>query len=280
MHKLTGLGRPLDFSYLSNRLVAIAAIVSIIAALILGWQSGMAFNPELIWYAIKIGLAVFLSWAIAREAAPENHAAALVATVLISLSLLFLYAKPALLEVALLVSVTRIINRTTGLPPTWPDVVGTGLLALFIAYAGIWFIALALPVALWLNSRFDSANTKFNLAAGFIFLAILGVGFIHLGEVYPGNLSTGYTIATVVIASGYAFYIRKSTLGREKNDLGTDFLDKERVKQSQVVLLLSLALSSLWLGNLGFMQLSVVWAAFSASILSQPFGNEKTGSTI
>ncbi|MEF2276909.1 hypothetical protein V3W47_01280 [Deinococcus sp. YIM 134068] len=63
----SALGRPLDFSFPSNRYVVVGAVVSAVAA----WLSG--HRPA---SALGVGAAAFLGWATARELDPDDPDAA------------------------------------------------------------------------------------------------------------------------------------------------------------------------------------------------------------
>lgn len=66
---VTGLGRTLEWSIPSNRT---AILGGFLAAIAIGLRDWHGFDPAALWEAGSTGLAVFLSWALARELDPDD----------------------------------------------------------------------------------------------------------------------------------------------------------------------------------------------------------------
>ena len=105
----SALGRPLDPSYRSNVVaIAVAALVGVVFAI----YNLTASTPlESSWWTAAV--AVFLSWAIAREIDPDRSAAATIAMPLAAIGAAF--AAPSLLFAFGVLIGTRLIVGTVGL---------------------------------------------------------------------------------------------------------------------------------------------------------------------
>lgn len=113
------LGRPLDITYLPNKILFILLPISFIVRTLWSLLIGKPFLTSLIFGVIQL-LVVFLSWAIARELDPNNDYAAF-----IGLPLLFLPIPLAKINILLLfwfLLALRSINQTSGRSLTSSDV--------------------------------------------------------------------------------------------------------------------------------------------------------------
>jgi hypothetical protein len=108
----SGIGRPLDASHPSNRYVGVATLLSGLGTLSWRWLT----DAGDIWlWSFRVGAAVFLAWAVAREIDPDDALSAGIATVVV-VPLMALGA-PSLVSAAALLLAARIAVRTTGISP-------------------------------------------------------------------------------------------------------------------------------------------------------------------
>ena len=277
MRKLFGLARTLNFSYTSNTLVALWSFAIVLVYTVyfhlqypdLGWQ-------KVVLEGILAGITVFLSWAISRELEPDSTLAATLTMAICSIGLLWNGGEADLLLGAYFLLCLRIINCTTGLPPSWLELLGLALYSLVLAYKQAYLAALALPASLFISFRLNSVSGKAApLLSLLLVTAILIVGFINFdGWSNPGELTTASTIIIAVIASAFAFYIRKKITTQAVDDYSRQPLSLKRIKAAQLFALLLIVLLSLWFGTSGIMRFLPFWAAFSGVVLSLPFSNK------
>jgi len=133
LYSLTSIGRPLDPSWPSNRAVLILSPLAAVAGMALSLWAGAGVRTVL-YSAFAFALAVFGTWALARELLPDDHAAAFV-----SMALGFLactsYATPGLLLLFSTLGLVRIVNRSTGLAARTSDSLLVTILVIWTVYA-------------------------------------------------------------------------------------------------------------------------------------------------
>lgn len=119
IYRLTSIGRPLDPSWPSNRAVIILAPLA--GLVFAGWRflQGTPID-EALMAGVYALLTAFLSWALARELAPDDQPAAFIAMAL-ALSTLLNIPDPGLFLLVVALALTRVVNRSTGLAPTVVD---------------------------------------------------------------------------------------------------------------------------------------------------------------
>ena len=132
IYRFTSIARPVDPAYPTNRallflLPGIALINAVIA-----WLTDIGGSPA---GAALSGLLVgFASWALTRELAPDDNAAALVAVVIAWPMALFLGAD-AVVVIFVTLFLTRIVNRSTGLAARPFDTLSIVGLSIWAAYS-------------------------------------------------------------------------------------------------------------------------------------------------
>ena len=103
LHEVTGLGRHVDLSLRSNRIMALGIAAIGAVALGLTWLDG---TPDLL-LSVLVAAGAFLSWAVARELDPDNWRTAITAMVIASL--LSLFGLPSLIAVAVVLLTARMV---------------------------------------------------------------------------------------------------------------------------------------------------------------------------
>ncbi len=110
------LGRPMDLSYPTNRLIVFVSVT--LFALYFAYLLLTAVPAaEALSIAFSAGIALFLCWAIGREVDPAYEWSAFFALPLV-LAAVFYYVSPDLLSLLFILLAMRFLNRSTGLRAT------------------------------------------------------------------------------------------------------------------------------------------------------------------
>jgi len=111
-YRLSGIGRPVDPRYPTNRAIAILFVVGLVVGGAWSLVTGVPFLQSVL-DGLNAGLVVFISWALTRELAPDDQAAAFVAVGLSAVTWVVLSSQSILVPLALLLA-ARVVARTTG----------------------------------------------------------------------------------------------------------------------------------------------------------------------
>ncbi|MGK2925321.1 MAG: hypothetical protein ACSLE2_06845 [Lysobacterales bacterium] len=132
IYQYTSIGRPLDPAWPSNKAVLVLLPLAAVLGAALEWADGGTWSAVLL-QALNLALALFLSWALARELDPDDQTVAfisLAAGVLVGM----LLNSPGVLAAIAALGLIRIVNRSTGLPARKSDSVVVVLLTIAVIY--------------------------------------------------------------------------------------------------------------------------------------------------
>jgi hypothetical protein len=254
----TGIGRPLDFRYRSNRFVAIASVIAGLATFAWRWSSG---SDEIIVWSFQVAGAVFLAWAIARELDPDDPSPATVATVLV-LPFMVL-GPPSLAASAAALLAIRIAARTTGLSPQGIDAVFLTLAAAYLGSDRASWPALAASIVAVGTDRFAEppgpARTLWFGAAMTLAAAIGAVTFpgssVWTPPTRPEWVVLGATLAAAFLA------VVTTRPPRSRGDFQDDVLSQPRLRSGRVLVLFTLVMGAIARGGPATHALAPLWAA-------------------
>ena len=262
MRRITAIGRPLDPSWPTNRAVLVLIPVGAVAAW--GWAawSGGPGNPLAV--GALGGAMVLVAWALGRELAPDRQAAAFVCMGLGWLVFVLDPRTSLLLPVLALVH-ARLVNRTTGLPPTWLDTLGAVALAGWaVVETGNPLLAVGAHVAFVADATLPGGLRRHLFVAP----AVLVLGFAAgwgalpgLPALRPAWEAPGVASLLAVGAIGVV-YVRAILATRRPESVGDetgDPLDPRRVRGGMWVAL-AVALPGLALGDPGVANGAALWA--------------------
>lgn len=145
-YKVSGLARPVDPRYPTNKALAILLPVLLVAGAGWTWWSGGSI-VEVLLAGLNLALVGFLTWALTREMSPDDNPAAFVALALAVLvwtrmgSLSFLILAGAM-------GPARVVNRTTGRGTEVSDTVAVAVLGALLSWTVHWSVGLATTFAL------------------------------------------------------------------------------------------------------------------------------------
>lgn len=188
--EISNLGRPIDFSYFTNRLIAVLSLVVFGLWTILEIVSGSSIFSS-VSFGVQVGLVLFLSWAIAREVDPDHPFSAFLAGFL-GLIVLISWGEINLSYMFWVVLALRILNQCVGLPLTLFDAVSFLVFSIYLSLVSSFLFGIFFLLVFLLESRMPKASGKsrklwiFGLFAGILgFLSEPRFDFLWL----PINIS-------------------------------------------------------------------------------------------
>jgi hypothetical protein len=267
LRQISGLARPVDTHYPTNRWIAGIAVAVLAAAWL--WR-GLATDAWLAaggWAALA-ALALFLAWALARELDPDRELAAFgaagVMLPVLAAAGLDWTPLPDLAALFLLLLALRTLNRTTGLGALPADGLGVLGLGLWLALSGQPLFLAAGVAALLLDGLLPPRSLRRVLgaaAAGAVAAGIVVAAAPALPAPAPEPLPL---LAALVLAALFTPSIlgagRLASVGDEPGEP----LSPVRVRAAQVLALATALAASAWTGADGLAALLPLWAAMAA----------------
>lgn len=198
IYRWTFLGRPLDWSYPTNRAVLILMPVAGLAA---------AVNTPR-FYAFLAGAGAALgAWALARELVPDHPLEAFVPLFLQIPALVPIPEASILLLFATMLLV-RMVNRTVGLPARLPDSLAVSTMAAYAMYATqLPWIGLAAAAAFLLDASL-APRLKRQWIFALLWLLIGGAWLARIGTPGVDPDAPASVTAWVLIAASLLFVSR------------------------------------------------------------------------
>lgn len=262
LRTVSGLARPLDFSFTTNRwIAAIAAAVLLGATILRGLLTG-AWPAAAGWGALA-ALSVFLAWALGRELDPDHDPAAFVA---VALSLVGIVAMglPDIAALFVVLLAVRVLNRTTGVPATLVDGLGLLGLGLWLASGGAW-LGLAIGAAALVLDGLLRPTSQQRFLLGLLGAAVaFGVALLIAAE---PDLSLAPLAILVAAVGGIVFSIaiRGAAQTQTRTDVTDEPLSATRVRAGQLLALAAGLGSAVLEGFSGLTALMPLWAAMLAA---------------
>jgi len=274
INEITSIARPLDLNYLTNKAIALLSVIVFIAITFFWIIDGIEFLDSA-WWGFIASLAVFLSWAIARELDPDYDLSAFVTTGL-SLIGLIVFGLPKISMLFWFLLVARMVNRTTGLPAKRLDSLFLLVLAGWLTINENILIGLMTALAFLLDS-FLSKPQKHQILFASVQLLFVGISSSFNGVIFgDGTLSPSFALAVVVISSLFLVVIADSRKIRTGGDRTAELLDPRRVQSAQILALSTAILMALWNGLPGIRAIMLLWAAIVGTSVYRLFVLAKT----
>lgn len=265
MSQVTAIGRPIDPRYPTNLAIAIGAVVVAAGGTIVQRLSGERWAQSALW-GLGAGLAVFLAWALCRELDPDNDLSAFVAAGL-ALVGLWLGGLPGFGELFWLLLITRIVNRTTGLPATVLDALGVLGLGGWLTFQGKWGYGAFTVVALLLDAQLPPRHRRQLLFAGLGVVVVVLAAILGPAVWGPEAVSL---VAVGIALVGLVLFVPVIAGAREVTSLGDETeepLRPIRVQAGQALALLTGLAVALWQGMAGLETMMPLWAAVVGAAL-------------
>lgn len=269
IYKYSAIGRPLDFSYQSNKNAAIIALLFFVFGIVWKLIAGVLFGPSLI-FGLGAAATAFLAWAIGREVDPDYNATAFLGAVF-SFTGLLVFGMPLILGMLWLLFLMRIFNRTTGLPAKINDSIILFLLTTWMVYSSENALyAFAAGLVYFLDARF---RPKHHFHLYFSILAIAGgiivylLNFANLGEL---NVRVPEQVPAVTISFFFLLHVFTTKEVLSTCDVNNSPLSPARVRWTQIITTLVVLVFALTVLK-GFWLWFPVWSVMSAAILTRLF---------
>lgn len=227
----THVGRPLDFSYRSNQLIAAVVGVASVAALLLWITQGL----DDAWRA---PINAFVLWALLREIDPDHDWTALAGAVAIAAWVLLGQESIGPLPLAGMMVSARVLTGTTGLRPLPTDLLALAALASAIAFTPEgWAAGFGLGIALYADERFAPGEERAGVVAGAA--AALGASVVAtLAGVFPEAIpETSPVVLPAAAIASILLVSREPTQPKSREDHGDQVpLDRGRLHAARSLL--------------------------------------------
>lgn len=262
--KMSGLARPIDWNYPTNRLIIMLTVVSAVVFGIISLVDGNGIT-EAAMDGFWVAAATFSAWALSREIDPDHEYSAFIGAVaapfLISDSL-------GLFAIAMLVLFSRLVSRSTGFKATLPDSIAVlVLVALALFISNPWVVGLMAILAFLLDARMENPNARHLMFAGIALLITAADALIQgWGELsLPKGLHLTGSVAITIAFLATILTMRNITTLPDYRKKAP--LDTQRVQAAMGLTLLGAVLLALWEGNDGVNALIPVWGAMAGVAL-------------
>jgi hypothetical protein len=269
----TTLGRPIDPRYPTNVAISIVGFVVAAGGAVYRILAGDSWLDGILWGA-GAALAVFLSWALARELDPDYDLAAFAGAALALPALIWL-GQPAFLALFWVLLLVRVVDRTVGLPARPLDSLALVGLAGWLAWQGSWPAPLLTGVAFLLDAllppsdpRRDGDTQRRHLSLASIAVAAAVAAAIWRGDGHAGApLSAGAWAGLAVASVLFLVVIATSRRVTSVCDARGQPLVAARVQADQALALLAGLLFAWQQGADGVQALAPLWAAMLGAAL-------------
>ncbi len=265
IYKITSIGRPMDFSYPSNVVISLLAVIIWAGVFIYQVASGFYWLEGLLW-GLGISISVFLGWALSREIEPGKDLPSYFAAAF-TLITVFYHYPPNFIVLIWLMFILRVLNRSTGLQARWTDSAGITLLSGWLVYIGFWQFTL-MGAMVFLADAFLPKKNRKQVIFAILHVVLFALAFI-LNERSPGFYPPSVTILISVIVIGILLIITTLLQVKETADDDSQHkpLDLTRVKTTRILALLVAVLVTFWHGDAGFRWIMPLWATLAGSVL-------------
>ena len=235
IYRVTSIGRPVEPKHATNKailiLMPVAALIAAVVNLMQQAGGGSGATGPVVAF-----LVVFGCWALGRELAPDDNPAAFVGTVLAFVGLWW-WPSPSLLLLFTALSLSRIVNRSTGLTARPSDsVIVSGLVIWTMVSLQDPLLGVVAALAFSLDARLAKPNPRQWLFAA----ACLAATVAQVGSIGTDRLAVTflpepqYVIAAITLLAFLALSLSLRSVS-SKGDIGGLVLNISRVRGGMLV---------------------------------------------
>ena len=264
VYRLTSIARPVDPAFPTNRAVLVVVPLAAALAAVLALAGFSDASPG--GLALSAALATFGVWALTRELAPDDDPAAFVGMALAFLAIAVL-GPVSVLPVFVALFLTRIVNRSTGLPARWTDsILLTGFVLWAMAAVDDPLIGIAATTAFFLDAslrqpaRMQILFGSVCLGASILLVVRDGVGMPAMTELDGAPF---WLAAALIVA--YTFAMFATSRLDSGGDVSGERLNASRVRGGMFVTGLLAAQAPIIVGESTLNPL--IWTAMAGVVL-------------
>lgn len=280
LYEHSGIARPVDFSYPTNKLIAILSAVALLVGVAMGWWQGLVFGKVLL-LGLQFAATVFLTWAFAREVDPHEPYSAFGAVALVATAFVW-GLRPDLLSVAIVMGAARVLICSCGRQVTLID-------KALVAGGAVWLAlgqhqalaAIVVAMAFLLDGLLKPAN-RWSLLFGVL---TLGVAVFSIFQNPPiPTISSSLVDSKLLVLGLFIVFMfiayRRPEAPADSNSLS---IGRRRLLALQILLLLWALFVLPIYGQGAINKLFVVWAIMAGvstygialGIFKRKAGNEQ-----
>jgi len=266
MNKISGLARPVDISYRSNRHFLLVGLLTLLVAS--GYQlfMGNAFLESL-WWGIQAAFVTFLSWAIGRELDPDINSSALL-SIPLSLAAFYFFEDLNWLLLFVFVMMMRVGSHICGQSVKITDAVLVIGLATYVVWRGEYVVGFALAITFLADSQLRPPHQKsiwYALAALLLSIAAL---IISPATTDDFSYQPYWPWGVVGVALLFALVvIRDYKRPRSTEDYRVQALSGSRMQAVQLIVMISVVVMYFLKGQLATLAVAPVWAGILSATL-------------
>lgn len=269
VYRITSIARPVDPAFPTNRAVLVAVPLAAALGALLGLSGLSEASPGSL--ALSAALATFGVWALTRELAPDDDPAAFVGMALAFLAIAVL-GPVSVLPVFVALFLTRIVNRSTGLPARWTDsILLTGLVLWAMGAIDDPLIGIAATVAFFLDASLRQP-ARMQIFFGSVCLGASMLLVVRDGVGMPAMTALDgapFWLAAALIVA-YTFAMFATTRLGSVGDVSGERLDATRVRGGMFVTGLLAAQAPIIAGE--SMLNPLIWTAMTAVVAGAAVG--------
>lgn len=268
-YRFSGLTRSLDPAYLTNKAVLLFAPVAFLLGGLYAYYGGHSIG-ETALAGLNAALLLFFGWALTRELAPDDDAAAFVAAGL-GLALWPRFGPQSILAPAVLMLAARLVNRSPGRAATMLDSVIVTAVFGATAWLSSWVFGVVGILALALDGVMEPAVNQLrrrdHLAFAGALVLVTGLRLFSgvAALAWPPHLPAFATVVGLCVLA-IMLYPRPRSVG----DVDKRPLVHGRVRAGLCIALIGTMLLSADQG-VDLSRLAGLWACFVAVPLTLPF---------
>jgi hypothetical protein len=259
MNGMIALGRPIDFSYRTNRWIVILSGSTIIAAFIFQLISRVPLGQSGL-FALGAGASCFLGWALTRELDPDHPLTAFPAAIASAAAVFFL-GLPGFLQLFLFLFLLRGITGITGREIQIGDTLIIIGHTVWLVLLGRWHYAAAAGTGFLAAAALSKRRWLF--IPGAAALLLVPVPFlIGRAALIKPELSLPAVIAILFLTLLFSLYLLFLSRISSSTDDGSHPLALRRVKVAAFFALIAASAETLISGTGGLILLLPLWTAF------------------
>jgi len=246
-----------------NPIFLVSAIVTFLTGVAMfGWRVSQDPVGAAAGAGLNTAMTAFLSWVLARELDPDRTITAAWALPAGATVTAFLGAG-ALLPLYLLAMTSRLLARTTGLPPTTPDLIFNGLVAVVAArHTAGWAVGLAFAFALARDAGLSNPAPRRQMVWSLGVAAAVTAVATWQGLEFSAPPAPAVSIALAGLIAGWTLPVESPN---SVADLTFFPLDGYRLRSARRTALAALVLAGLTGGGEGLVPLAPGWLTLLAT---------------